>query len=131
MALTLDLLFLWRGNGQNMDVKIAVASSNGETVNEHFGRARLFRIYRLRDTGYELLELRETPPKCTGQQHSDDALEQAAQLISDCRGVVAAQIGPGAIDALLGHRIMAFTLPGSIDEAFAALVRAKRFNYLQ
>jgi hypothetical protein len=29
------------------------------------------------------------------------------------------------------HRIMGFTLPGSIDEAFAALVRAKRFAYLK
>lgn len=30
-----------------MDVKIAVASGDGETVNEHFGRAASFRIYRL------------------------------------------------------------------------------------
>jgi predicted Fe-Mo cluster-binding NifX family protein len=114
-----------------MDVKIAVASSDGTTVNEHFGRARTFRIYRLHDEGYEFLELRENHPPCVGQQHSDDALEQASRLISDCRGVVAAQIGPGAIDTLFGYRIMAFTLPGSIDEAFASLIRVKRFNYLK
>ena len=114
-----------------MDVKIAVASSNGIAVDEHFGRARAFRIYRLHDEGYEFLELRNNPPPCAGQAHNDDALAHSAQLIADCRGVVAAQVGPGAIDALLTERIMAFTLPGSVAEAFDALVRAKRFAYIK
>jgi predicted Fe-Mo cluster-binding NifX family protein len=114
-----------------MDVRIAVASSDGTTVNEHFGRTPVFRIYRLHDNGYEFVELRETEPACAGQLHSDDDLDRASRLIADCRGMVAAQVGPGAIDALLNHRIMAFTLPGTIDEAFAALIRAKRFTYLK
>ena len=45
-----------------MDVKIAIASSDGLTVNEHFGRAHCFRIYRLNDAGYEFVELRENIP---------------------------------------------------------------------
>jgi len=113
-----------------MDVKIAFASSDGRTVNEHFGRARSFRIYRLHDTGHELVEVRESVPVCGNQAHDDNVLARTARLLSDCRGVVAAQIGAGAIDALLMNRIMAFTLPGTIDEAIEALVRAKRFAYL-
>ena len=114
-----------------MDVKIAFASSDGVNVDEHFGRARSFHIYRLHDAGHELIETREIEPVCSGHAHDDDALSKTAQTLSDCRGVVAAQIGAGAIDALLLHRIMAFTLPGSIDEAIEALVRAKRFAYLK
>ncbi len=112
-----------------MDVKIAVASSDGLTVNEHFGRARSFHIYRLHDEGYDLLEVRENAPPCAGQAHDDDALARSAQLLADCRGVIASQVGPGAIDALITHRIMAFTLPGSVDEAFGAIIKAKRFAY--
>ena len=114
-----------------MDVKIAVASSDGVTVNQHFGRASGFRIYRLHDGGYEFLEMRENDAPCSGQAHDDNALEQAAVRISDCRGVVVAQIGAGAIDALIGHRIMAFTLPGTIEEAFESLIRSKRFSVLK
>jgi predicted Fe-Mo cluster-binding NifX family protein len=114
-----------------MDVKIAFASNDGLNVNEHFGRAQSFHIYRLHDTGHEFVELRESIPVCSGHAHDDDALAKTAQALSDCRGVVAAQIGSGAIDALLMKRIMAFTLPGSIEEAIAALVRAKRFAYLK
>lgn len=113
-----------------MDVKIAVASSDGKTVNEHFGRAGSFLVYRLHDDGYELLETRKNEPVCSGHAHDDKALSKAAAALSDCSGVVATQIGSGAIDALLMHRIMAFTMPGTIDEAFEALVKAKRFAYL-
>ncbi|KAB0668727.1 dinitrogenase iron-molybdenum cofactor biosynthesis protein [Oryzomonas sagensis] len=114
-----------------MDVKIAVASSDGTTINEHFGRARAFRIYRLHDEGHEFLELRKNTPACGGQQHDDDVLDRAAQLIADCRGVVAAQVGPGAIDALIGHRILAFTMGGLIDEALETLRASKRFTYIK
>lgn len=114
-----------------MDVKIAVASNDGVMVNEHFGRAQSFRIYRLHDEVYDLLEVRENVPPCAGQAHDDDALARSAQLINDCRGVVAEQVGPGAIDALIAHRIMAFTLPGTVDEAFGAIIKTKRFAYIK
>lgn len=114
-----------------MDVKIAFASSDGLNVNEHFGRAQGFQIYRLHDNGHEFLEVRRSVPVCAGQAHDDNALAGTAHLLSDCRGVVAAQIGAGAIDALLMKRIMAFTMPGSIEDAIAALVRTKRFAYLK
>jgi predicted Fe-Mo cluster-binding NifX family protein len=111
-----------------MDVKIAVASSDGVTVDQHFGRARSFWIYLLHDDGYDFLELRENEAPCSGQSHDDNALQQAAARIADCRGVVVAQIGAGAIDTLILHRISAFTLPGTVEEAFASLIRSKRFS---
>lgn len=114
-----------------MDVKIAIASNDGRNVDEHFGRARSFRIYRLHDEGHEFVEIREIEAVCSGQNHNDDALNRTAKALSDCRGVVAAQIGAGAIDALLMYRIMAFTLPGQISEAIEVLVKAKRFNYMK
>jgi predicted Fe-Mo cluster-binding NifX family protein len=114
-----------------MDVKIAVASSDGISVDEHFGRAGAFRIYRLHDEGYDLLEVRDNVPPCAGQAHDDDVLARSAQLISDCKGVVAAQVGPGAIDALIMQRIMAFTLPGTVDDAFGSIIKSKRFAYIK
>jgi predicted Fe-Mo cluster-binding NifX family protein len=110
-----------------MDVKIAIASSDGVTVDQHFGRARSFRIYRLHDVGYEFLENRDNESACSGGTHDDNALEAAAVQISDCQGVVVAQIGAGAIDALIMHRIMAFTLPGTVEEAFKTLIKSRRF----
>ena len=114
-----------------MDVKIAIASSDGKTITEHFGRARQFRIYRLHDNGHEYLETRENEPVCVGQAHDDGQLFRLAEMLSDCRGAIAAQIGSGAIDALLYYRVMAFALPGTIDGAVEALLKTKRFNFLK
>jgi len=114
-----------------MDVKIAVASSDGINVDQHFGRTRDFMIYRLNDKGYEYMEIRENGAPCSVHSHDDNALEQAAERISDCRGVVVAQIGSGAIDVLIEHRIMAFTLPGTVEQAFEALIRSRRFSAVQ
>ena len=114
-----------------MNIKIAVASSDGTTINEHFGRTPQFRIYNLTENGYDFEGLRTNKPPCQYQEHSQNALEEAAQLISDCRGVIAAQIGSGAIDVLLSRRIFAFTMNGSIDDALDVLGENKRFKYIR
>lgn len=108
-----------------MDIRIAVASSDGKTVNEHFGRASRFMIFRLHKAGHDLLEERGNHPSCAGQEHSDDLLERNADLISDCKGVIVSQIGPGAIDLLVERGITAFTLPGKIDDALAVVARSR------
>jgi len=110
-----------------MDVKIAVASNDGLTINEHFGRATSFSIFRLHDNGHELLEVRVNDPACAGGEHNDNALERSAGLISDCRAVVAVQVGPGAIDALIQHRIFALAMEGPIEAALEKLKKSKRF----
>lgn len=66
-----------------MDVIIAIASSDGVTVNEHFGRAHNFRIYRLQEAGYEFVELRKINPACSGHAHDADALAKLAQTLGE------------------------------------------------
>ena len=105
-----------------MDILVAVASSNGQTVNLHFGRADRFRIYRITDDQCEFLEERVNTPACSGQQHDDALLDRTAELIADCKAVIA---------ALLFRRIRAFALTGPIDEAITTVRASKRFLYLK
>lgn len=114
-----------------MEIRIAIASSDGVNVNQHFGRARKFSIYRLDTDSYEFIEERVTVPACSGQQHSDYGLEQTAALIADCQAVVVSQIGAGAIDLLIAQRIIPFTLEGSIDEAMLTLQQTNRLKFLR
>lgn len=114
-----------------MEIRIAIASCDGLTVNQHFGRAHLFRIYRLDDDSCELIEERVAKPACSGQQHSDTGLEQTAALIADCQGVIASQIGAGAIDVLIAQRTLPFTMEGSIEEALATIKSSNRLKFLR
>ena len=48
--------------------KVATASSDGIVINQHFGRADIFYIYEITETGkHRLLETRTVTPVCNGE----------------------------------------------------------------
>lgn len=114
-----------------MSIRIAIASSDGVNINQHFGRARTFRIYALQENNFIFEEERSVQPACSGQQHSSYGLQLTAAAISDCQAVVVSQIGAGAIDLLIGQRILPFALEGSIDAALATLQQSNRLKFLK
>jgi len=100
-----------------MPHKVAIASSDGKYVNQHFGKAKHFLIVELNDDGsYEYLETRKNTPACHVEGH-DSSLEDSINLISDCEGVLISQIGPGAADALIANGIQPIIIPMLIDDA--------------
>lgn len=100
-----------------MSNKIAIASSDGKFVNQHFGRAQQFLIVELKDDGsYEYLETRKNKPACTVEGH-DSSIEDTINLISDCDGVLVSQVGPGAADSLIERGIQPIIIPMLIDDA--------------
>lgn len=110
----------------NMSIKVAVASSDGKYINQHFGMASQFLIFEVSDDGtYKFLELRLNKPACSVEGHSDMSMEESVELISDCQIVLASQIGPGAIDILLTHNITPYIAPTFIDEALKEVVKLK------
>ena len=109
--------------------RVAVASSDGETVNQHYGRAEKFFIYFVDDEeGYDVCEEREVPPVCMGGSHVKSAMDESVRRFADCRYVVASRIGAGAAQALTAAGIVGMELPGSIEEA---IVKVWKYNRVQ
>lgn len=105
-----------------MSINVAIASSDGKYINQHFGMASQFLIFKLNDNGtYKFLELRENKPACSTEGHSELSMEQSVKLISDCQAVIASQIGPGAIDILLENRIDPYLAPIFIEDTLKQL----------
>lgn len=102
-----------------MSIKVAVASSDGKLVNQHFGKAQKFLIFEIKDNGkQEFIELRETTPRCGG----DPALkENTIELISDCDILLVSQIGPGAQKKLLNKGVRPLIMPVFIEDALEKL----------
>ncbi len=105
-----------------MSYKVAVASSDGKFVNQHFGRAGQFLIFEIADDQYYFVELRENIPSCDGEEHHENAMEKTIQLIEDCQVVLASQIGPGAIRQLEEKGIKSFGVRDFIDQALEKLI---------
>jgi len=103
--------------------KVAVASSDGKFVNQHFGRASQFLVFEVKDNGdYEFLALRKNTPPCNSGESHDDLLTKTLDLISDCRAVLVSRVGPGAAEALVLRGIQPYVIPNFIEDALKQLV---------
>lgn len=112
-------------------MKIAVASSDGKTIDSHFGRAYQFLVFLVENDGCRYLETRNNSPACEGQTHDDNRLESTAALLADCQGVIVSQIGPGAVDVLIARRIMPFAISGDLDEGLRIVISSPRLRYMR
>ena len=114
-----------------MNIRVAVASSDGKFINQHFGHCRQFLIFALTENtepGFSFVESRPTRAVCASGQHDDNLLEAQAELLADCKYVLASQIGPGAVRVLANKGITALAHPAFIDEALIKLGRVLRRN---
>lgn len=109
-----------------MKCKIAVASTDGKVVNQHFGRAEEFFILEA-DTSepeeFELSEIRRVKRLCEGGEHSDAKLEQAIRQVMDCQYILVSRIGRRAENAVEAAGIQVFELPGIIRESVEELLK--------
>ena len=109
--------------------RVAIASTDGETVNTHYGKSEIFYIYIVDDDeGYDLLEKRSVKPVCQEGFHDKSAMDIHVQQFKDCKYVIASRIGDGAIQSLTAQGITAMELPGSIDDA---ILKVWKYNRIQ
>jgi predicted Fe-Mo cluster-binding NifX family protein len=105
-----------------MPLRVAVASSDGKFINQHFGHAEQFLIFDIDNEGnYEYLELRKNDPTCSGGNHTAGSMKNAVGVLDGVKVVLVAQIGPGASQNLLLNGIQSFSVPTYIDEALEKL----------
>ncbi|SFN42199.1 nitrogen fixation protein NifB [Formivibrio citricus] len=82
------------GGGQSW--KIAVASADGQRIDQHFGHAEAFRIYESDGQSVKLVALRRTAAYCQGPSDCGDddaALPKLVQSLADCAAILAVRIG--------------------------------------
>jgi nitrogen fixation protein NifX len=107
-----------------MAYKIAIASTDGKVVNQHFGKAEKFYIINVDEdvSSYEVIDIRETQAACQAGGHSDNGMDTVVQLLSDVDYVLVSQIGTGAEHALKNAGITAFAISHYIDEAVKKII---------
>ncbi len=97
--------------------RVAVASTDGYTVDTHFGRAYDFFIYQYLVDEWIFVEKRTVTPVCQDGQHSVAAMQKNVEQFKDCQYVVASKIGTGAMSVLQSQGIVAMALPMDINDA--------------
>ena len=109
--------------------RVAIASTDGESVNQHYGKATKFYIYSIDDeVGYDLVEERLVEPVCQDGSHEISKMEESALRFNDCRYIVVSRLGAPASAAPTAAGITAMELPGTIDDA---ILRVWKYNRIQ
>jgi predicted Fe-Mo cluster-binding NifX family protein len=107
-----------------MAYKIAIASSDGKVINQHFGKATQFLIFDVDDNkDYKFNELLEVTPFCSDGEHEDDRLNKAIERLSGCRAVLVSQIGMVAAATLKVKGIDSFDIHGLIESSLEKLIK--------
>jgi predicted Fe-Mo cluster-binding NifX family protein len=77
-------------------MKIAVSSSNGKTINTHFGKAKTFYVFEMTDGNIQYLEKRKTDTYCNSDpMHAfrKADFDKVYQVIADCDVLYTKKIG--------------------------------------
>jgi nitrogen fixation protein NifB len=99
-------------------VLVAVASTGGGRVNQHFGRAEEFWIYEAAPGWAKFVQARNVRRFCSGLLGCDDgpsALGKLVEMLSDCAAVITADIGPRPREALENVGIRCITVGDDAD----------------
>jgi predicted Fe-Mo cluster-binding NifX family protein len=111
-------------------MKIAVATMDGTSISQHFGRSAGFIVFEVEDQqikGREVRTNQHTPHAqglCGGEHHDHGAHghnhESVVDLLRDCAVVVCGGMGAGAAQAFARNGIQTLVLP-SADSAEEAV----------
>jgi nitrogen fixation protein NifB len=96
---------------------VAVATREDVLVNLHLGEAIRLSIYRPAAEEFELVETRDTPEPGSGNER----WEQLAEILSDCRAVLASSAGQAPTAALARRGIKLVMMEGLIEEGLQAV----------
>ena len=113
-------------------MKVAFATTDGKQVNEHFGRAGMFAIYDIMETGHHFVETRMfadgmdmavVETKDMGALH-DDAVQNKVDKLADCKIIYLTEIGGPSAARLVKKGIMPMKMKEivSIESALEQLL---------
>lgn len=124
-----DRSILFRNTG---DFVFAIASESGEIIDQHFGKAKRFLIYKYSDGEIKQIDKRPINQYCTGIDECNDRSEKFNNILNalkGCDGVISLRIGNEPKKKLQENNIKSFeiynTLEGAIKKAIQLLEEKK------
>ena len=109
-------------------LRVAVASEEGNRIDQHFGHAEIFQIYDVRADGAELRETRAVADHAQGEE---DTRQTICRMLADCKVLLVAKIGatPQEQLAALGIEASDMYAGKAVSFALAEVFAAKSVRY--
>lgn len=102
-----------------MGYRVAFASIDGASIDQHFGAAHYWQIYDINAKGV-FIETRKTAAKCRG--HCEGGFEHLLAMLRDCDAVFVSKIGPQAATFMISKGKRVFEAAGEVNEIISQLI---------
>ncbi|MDR1224754.1 MAG: hypothetical protein LBL07_18045 [Tannerella sp.] len=106
--------------------RIAIASSDGNTVDLHFGQATSLLIYEIGDEKVDFIEEREVRLIPGEAAHAEANMEIFAGALHDCSAIFVRRIGQRSLRYLFERKITAFEVTFSLNHIFNTLLKNRQ-----
>ena len=112
-----------------MIYRVAVASTDGKVVNQHFGRADRFHIFEISDDNtFRHVESRAVKACCHNGEHEQDAFRAVLEILYDVQAVIVSKIGAGASGFLEANGLTVYEAPYPIEPLMEKIVRERLYE---
>ena len=116
-------------------MKVAFATTDGKTVDEHFGRSGMFAVYEITPEGFIYLEMRKfseegrdtAVEESRGEEaQHESVMRQKVEALADCKLVYFTNIGGPSAARLVNKGMMPMKVkePEPIEESLQKLLEA-------
>lgn len=105
---------------------IAVATKDGENINQHFGHAVRFLIYEVEGTAVKLVAEKQVEKYCSYDEAHPlrgHVLRGIAEALQGSRAIVCSQIGPAPQEEMGRLGFDVYALEGEINPALTELAK--------
>ncbi|MDR1524935.1 MAG: hypothetical protein LBS79_06735 [Tannerella sp.] len=109
-----------------MAYRIAIASSNGETVNQHFGQATSLLVYEIGEDGVRFVGDRTVELIPGEAAHTEGNMQRFAEALHDCSAIFVRRIGARSAGYLHRLHIRTFEVDFTLHHIFATLVKNRQ-----
>ncbi|MDI6644569.1 MAG: NifB/NifX family molybdenum-iron cluster-binding protein [Methanobacteriaceae archaeon] len=100
-------------------MKLAVASSVGENVDQHFGKTPHFLIFTLENNTIKFLEIRDIMP--LKSENHQERFENRYKALMDCNAIIYAKIGKEPLKKLQNKGIIVVEYKGIVEDSIIHL----------
>ena len=117
-------------------MKVAFATTDGVSINEHFGRAGMFAVYEVTPEGYKLIENRvfadgrdkEVEDSRGDNDVHESVMDKKVEKLADCKIICFTSIGSPSAARLVRKGVMPLKVkePTTIEESLTQLVETSK-----
>lgn len=110
-----------------MAYQIAIASTDGIVVNQHFGHAEKFHVVEIEPetNSFHFVGTREVERVCRGHYHNDSSFDKVIDVLSDVHAVLVAKIGQEASNQLESCGLTVYEAPFPIEPLIEKIINDK------